>query len=240
MYCIFLIRLDIVYSNSAYGYPRYFIYSAMIFVVIASITLSSILISSIDESLFLTDNDGIPDPCFVFYPPWGYFSFLVYDFAANFMCLILFIVPLIRVIRSVRGNAKNNKASDAMIYVGIKLLVITAVCVFTTVLTLSLLTSGHAGYMAAVDVFVNSVCVCLATAYYPDHVYYERLCYLCLCCCPVKYRSKGKRKKMMNPLEQQQTVMAVQSKSSKMSSIEPQSNDGVQVPDIEIGTSAHV
>merc|ERR1712228_77082 len=104
------------------------------------------------------------------------------------------------------------------IYVGIKLLIVTAVCVFTTVLTLSLLSSGHVGYMCAVDVIVNSVCVYLVTAYYPDHLYYERLCYLCLLFCPVKYRSNDKKGQVVNPLKQQQTVMAIPSTSSKLSS----------------------
>merc|ERR1712228_758806 len=130
------------------------------------------------------------------------------------------------------------------IYVGIKLLIVTAVCVFTTVLTLSLLSSGHVGYMCAVDVIVNSVCVYLVTAYYPDHVYYERFCYLCLLCCPIKYRSNGKKGQIVNPLKQQQMILTVPSKSSKTSThlsdnddIEPLSNDDdVQVSDIEIST----
>merc|ERR1712129_312336 len=91
------------------------------------------------------------------------------------------------------------------------------------------------GYMCAVDVVVNSVCVYMVTAYYPDRVYYERLCYLCLLCCPMRYRSNGKKGQVANPLQQQQTVMAVPSKSSKTSDIdyndednEPLSNNQVE------------
>lgn len=82
------------------------------------------------------------------------------------------------------------KASDRMIYVGVKMMIVTAVCVFTTVLTLSLLTSGYVGYMCAVDVVVNCVCLAMMTGYYPDFKYYERLCFLCLLCCPKRYRNK--------------------------------------------------
>merc|ERR1719433_2275835 len=77
-----------------------------------------------------------------------------------------------------------------MIYVGVKMMIVTSVCVFTTVLTLSLLTSGYVGYMCAVDVVVNCVCLVLMTGYYPDFIYYERLCCLCLRCCPKRYRKK--------------------------------------------------
>ena len=107
MYCIFLLRLDIVYSGSIYGYNKYFLYGLMIFIIIMSLTLSSVLVSSIDESLFLTDNDQLPNPCFVYYPPWGYSLFLVYDFTANTFCLILFIVPLTRAVRSIRVSSTN-------------------------------------------------------------------------------------------------------------------------------------
>ena len=82
MYCVFLLRLDIVYSNSVYGYNKYkyFLKGLMIFVVIVGITLSTVLILSIDDSLFLTDDDEFPNPCFVYYL-WGYTTFLVYDLA---------------------------------------------------------------------------------------------------------------------------------------------------------------
>ena len=106
MYCVFLLRLDIVYSRTVYGYNQYFLYTLMIFVIMASLTLSSLLISAIDESLFLTDNDELPNPCFVYYPPWGYCTFLVYDFTANTFCLILFIVPLIRAIKSLKNSSE--------------------------------------------------------------------------------------------------------------------------------------
>merc|ERR1712087_372449 len=87
-------------------------------------------------------------------------------------------------------GAQQLKASDRMIYVGVKLMIVTSVCVTTTVLTLSLLTSGLVGYMCAVDVVVNCVCLALMTGYYPDPEYYERLCFACLLCCPVRYRNK--------------------------------------------------
>ena len=105
-----------------------------------------------------------------------------------------------------------------MIYVGIKLLVVTSVCVITTVLTLSLLTSGYLGYMCGVDVVVNSVCVCLMTAYYRDDKYYERLCYLCLCCCPKKYQSKDRMKQLVveNNREYKDTVTSLPSPASSL------------------------
>eukprot|EP01084_Bolivina_argentea_P095737 172099_1 len=211
MYCILLLRLDIVYSSSVYGYNKYFLYSLMLFVVIASISLSSLLISklSMDEALFLTDNDQLPNPCFVYYPYWGYTSFLVYDFTANTVCLILFIVPLTRAVRSIRKNNSGNyskKTSYKMIYVGVKLLIVTAVCVTTTVLTLSLLSSGYLGFMCGVDVVVNCICIVLMTAYYPDHKYYEKICFVCLLCAPNRYRSKYymkfksvKKEKLLSP-----------------------------------------
>ena len=96
------------------------------------------------------------------------------------------------------SDCASQKECDKMIYAGIKLLIVSAVCVITTVLTLSLLTSGYLGYMCGVDVVVNTICICLLTAYYPNHIYYERLCCCCLCCCPMKYRKKANLKNVIN------------------------------------------
>merc|ERR1712087_746269 len=115
------------------------------------------------------------------------------------LCLVLFIVPLSRAVRAVRsrrtstdsGGVGSAASEQRMVFVGLKLLVVTSVCVCTTVLTLALLSSGLLGYMCAVDVIVNCACVMLMTAYYPDAMYYERLCFVCLLCCPSRYRNKA-------------------------------------------------
>merc|ERR1712087_811761 len=114
------------------------------------------------------------------------------------LCLVLFIVPLSRAVRAVRsrrtstdsGGVGSAASEQRMVFVGLKLLVVTSVCVCTTVMTLALLSSGLLGYMCAVDVVVNCACVMLMTPYYPDKVYYQRLCCACLHCCPEQYREK--------------------------------------------------
>ena len=93
-----------VYGQSVYGYNRNILFFLMAVVVLCSLSLSSLLISdlSIENSQFLTDDDMLPNPCFVYFPSWGYSSFLVYDFIAMTICLVLFIVPLTRAVRAVR------------------------------------------------------------------------------------------------------------------------------------------
>merc|ERR1712087_893499 len=129
-------------------------------------------------------------------------------------------------------GAQQLKASDRMIYVGVKLMIVTSVCVTTTVLTLSLLTSGLVGYMCAVDVVVNCVCLALMTGYYPDPEYYERLCFACLLCCPVRYRNKRMLQTRAN------TFAMIHSKSSATNvdaanecemQMTPQNSGGVEV-----------
>lgn len=196
MYGVFLLRLDMVYAHSAYGYSKFFLYGIIALVFISSTTLGTILIFSIDESLFLTDSDEFPNPCFVYYPFWGYTLFLIYDFIANILCLILFIIPLYRATKSMKKefvSPSHSKTRRKLIYVGIKCMILTTTCVLTTVITLSLLSTGYVGWMCAVDVAVNCVCVLLMTPYYPDNEYYERLCFICLYKCPEKYRN-GKYK----------------------------------------------
>ena len=198
MYAVFLMRLDMVYANSAYGYNKLFIYCIIVLVIITSTTLSTILVSSMNEAEFLTDSDQFPNPCFVYLPAWGYTSFLIYDFIANIFCLILFLIPLYRASKAVDkavASPSHSKTRRKMIYIGIKCMILTATCVATTVLTLSMLSIGYIGWMCAVDVAVNCVCVLLMTPYYEDRYYYERLCYVCLYKCPDEYRkSKGKAK----------------------------------------------
>eukprot|EP01084_Bolivina_argentea_P146950 257184_1 len=193
LYCIFFLRLDMVYAQSAYGYNKYFLYGLMISVCIISFTLGTILIFHMDESLFLTDHDSLPNPCFVYYPNWGYASFLVYDFTTNILSLILFIIPLRKAIKAMANSDSFNakRPSYKMIYIGIKLTIISTTCVSTTIFALSLASSGYLGYMLCVDHVVNCTCVALMTPYYPDHLYYQRLCCLCLLCCPKKYRGQS-------------------------------------------------
>lgn len=188
-YCIFFLRLDVVYSNSAYGYNQSFIYLSMTLIMITSLVLPTIFVTHIHHSLFLIDNDEFPNPCYIFYPLWGYTSFLIYDFIINVLGVILFIIPLRKVIKATNGGIHGRNIK--MIKVGIKLLIISSVWVVTAVTQLSVASLLHnLGYILCIAHVVNALCIMLMTPYYPDDVYYNRLCHLCLLCAPKKYRTE--------------------------------------------------
>jgi len=106
------------------------------------------------------------------------------DFSMNILCVIAFVIPLYKVLRSVRGSTTMSYDMTLnMKHVGIKVTLLTLVSCLTTLIGLILYTLFTFGHVFPYDWAINSVCLILMTPYYPDHKYYHRLCGLCIKCC---------------------------------------------------------
>jgi len=121
---------------------------------------------------------------------WNIILIMIWDFAMNILCVLAFVYPLHKVLRSVRGSTTMSyEMTLKMKHVGIKVGILTFVSCITTIIGLILYTSMTFGHVFPYDWAVNSVCLMLMTPYYPDRKYYNRLCGLCIKCCFAKYKN---------------------------------------------------
>eukprot|EP01083_Nonionella_stella_P072689 196069_1 len=206
-YTLFMYRLYMCYATSAYGYSERFL------CIIGGINMGfGFVLGCVTTYLFksrefIVDDDAFPNPCFPAPPDPGdwkvaYFPVIVmgWDLIMNILGLFLFINPLRKAFKGVKDcNTSNAKLTKTMLRVAIKYTILTSVVSTTTTFcwfcALAILPFGY--YAIAFDVAVNCICIMLMTPYYPDHLYYERLCFCCvLLCVPksvkqTKTQSKG-------------------------------------------------
>eukprot|EP01084_Bolivina_argentea_P205533 351094_1 len=197
MYITLLLRLDHVYSQSAYGYSKKTIYILLIINIIIILFLPITILATPDETQVLDDNDAFPNYCFTIPFLIVPVVTLLWDFTMNILCLILFLIPLRKTIKGTQthNNNVNKKVEDKMIYVGAKYTILTAVAAFTTLLVILLaVLTPNLAFLVGTDGIFNAIAIMLMTPYYPDDIYYERLCCLCLKCSPVEYRSKASKR----------------------------------------------
>eukprot|EP00483_Globobulimina_turgida_P007689 UN07704 len=124
--------------------------------------------------------------------------------------------PLRRSMRAISGSVRDvtsvKRMTVKMVYVGTKLTIITGVATTTSIIFQILLIVRVAQYLYVYDMLINASCLMLMTQYYPDDIFYERLCKLCLLLCPVEYRSAastGSKRRSANNNIQSKDTMAV-------------------------------
>eukprot|EP01083_Nonionella_stella_P198309 728203_1 len=80
-----------------------------------------------------------------------------------------------------------------MVFVGMKVFVLTSVASITSLIFIFLIILYDIPLFAGIDYVVNSICLCLMSAYYDDDIYYKRICFICVKCCDPKGYSTKKR-----------------------------------------------
>ena len=81
-----------------------------------------------------------------------------------------------------------------MLYIGYKYKVIVICASISSLLwvlisVINVFEVDIVSFLAGIDFTINIFCLMLMTNYYPDERYYQRLCYLCICCCDWNKRS---------------------------------------------------
>ena len=216
-YCIFLLRLHMVFGETAYGYNKWIIYTLLTINLISCFTLPILSHIFASEHTLVLDEDEFPNPCFIAQLRFIYYWYLSWDMSMSAICLTLFIAPLTRSLRAVTKSVRDiddaKKMSKKMIYVGVKLTILTAVASTSTMFSLCLLLIRKWQFVYPFDFVVNATCVMLMTQYYPDSEYYEKICCGCLLLCPVEYRSQSaerRRDKLHKVIESKDTMDAPQ------------------------------
>jgi len=185
MYMFFMYRLIIAFERSTFGYnKRILIGIGWANVVFAIIVESITTYLTAKHWVYAQDVDEFPNPCFPINDSHyvGFFpiTMQVWDLVMNSLSLALFLYPLRRLL------AIDNVMSvqHVMKYLAIKYSILTFVAFLTTMIFwLMVHVAPNEYFLVAFDVVINSFCIMLMTAYYPDGVYYEKLCCCFLLCC---------------------------------------------------------
>eukprot|EP01084_Bolivina_argentea_P019349 35984_1 len=203
IYIVYLLRLDYLYTGygATTGSPRWMIYTVVLinFVMIAFVSIS--VYATASDLHIRDDNDETPNYCFPVPSLFVPISIVAWDFVLNVICWIMFVVSLKKTLdhaKEHKGSILNETRESKMKYVVYKYTILVAGAVVVTLVSilLSVLSRGFA-FLVPLDAVWNAVIICLMSDYYPNNIYYERLCCCvlrCLRCCGLaKYKSSGSK-----------------------------------------------
>lgn len=174
MYILFFCRLHHVYGSSAYKCSPKLLIIGCITNIVYCITFMILLIIFATPFPIKVHRHGMI--CNATYPDWIVFSVGLYDFSISIIFLIAFTYPLRKV------KKLNVKISEKLVKMGIKSKILTWTAIISTLVMLLILAIITPVFIQ-IDILINCICICLMSPYYPDKIYYYRLCYSCIKCC---------------------------------------------------------
>eukprot|EP01083_Nonionella_stella_P030023 82423_1 len=254
LYLTYILRLNEVYSRSAFGYSEKSLKCTAIAVIIwvfALFIFTEILFILVPHTY--QDTDGkFPYYCQITAEdPWKTFvggGILLFDIIASISAVVLFRLPLTKVTKAASDapdgdgsnlhNSSKNKLLGKMMYAGTKYMILVWSASFFTLLWIVVMMVGaqsYASFLIIFDFVVNPVSLILMAPYYPSNVYYERICCLCIKCCDRsvnKYKSQAavqdRSKKMLAELSVTNTETDPKSRTDVIS--KPTSLDSSRAP----------
>eukprot|EP01084_Bolivina_argentea_P300725 518626_1 len=167
MYLVFIYRLYIVYSDSAFAYNNKILLILLLFVVIYTIFIVIINLLTLEIGISYELNNG--RVCNAYGAPAVLMTTAFFDTMISALCCYLFIKPLM-----ILNNHEINKHSTRMYKMILKYVVLTFVAVTTTFLLLGLMTMSKISSLLAIDIVINCICIALFNKYY--HYYYKGIC----------------------------------------------------------------
>eukprot|EP01084_Bolivina_argentea_P171297 296770_1 len=203
IFTVYLLRILSTYGHSRYAYPKWIIY--ILIAIQWIIGLSLPIIINIFTKIFVFDEDGFPDPCWGIFRDFEALWLITWDFVMNFGSLIAFTIPLYKTLHDTKRKKSNNTNSNKenvdhtvnrvhssrknMKGIGIKVSVLTSVSSITTIGALIAFVAFTFAHIFPFDWVINSVCLMLMTPYYPDEIYFHRLCGICIKCCCIETKT---------------------------------------------------
>eukprot|EP01084_Bolivina_argentea_P103919 186109_1 len=194
MYIVFIARLYTAYDASpAYRYPPMClaIFSLIVGLIAFILAICSAIYGTINP---FVRYDHLKQTCGAFFPPELTSTISLFDFLMVFVCVFLFLYPLIRIlmVNANEDNSGSKSGSKKIIHLGMKYLIVSSVAAMTSFISLLSITLHAETTPAAWDMSINSICMMLMLPYYSDYTYYNKLCFpcvkLCHCLC-LKYNS---------------------------------------------------
>ena len=203
VYCVFQIRLHLVYGKSEYGIS---IRKQLIFFVFS---LSYASFAVIYFSIFgvLQEPNGwefdfvklnnsninsIIKICFITPIDWFVAVVVIFDVVFNLIYCILFIIPIFKILKNMNNNNidddndKNDSSKNKMIAVGSKVSILSMVMFITTMISGFFWGGGIKNLQidfGNLDLVIHASCIVLMTPYYPDYIFYNKLCKCCIIIC---------------------------------------------------------
>merc|ERR1712228_1018245 len=184
MYLIFLFRLHGTYRDTSYEY------NSRVLVTIGTLSCVWTLIVCVNTVLFsevqTSVAEDLPFPvrrhCNV--PFWAILMSTASDITLSVVFIFLFVKPLRKMTKQM-----GHEQMKQLHYVGVKALILTSICIVTTLIFLLYLLLTHKTIFLALDSSINCICILMMTPYYPDNLFYKKLCILFIKC-NKKYNSK--------------------------------------------------
>eukprot|EP01083_Nonionella_stella_P042748 115420_1 len=210
LYCTYIFRLHQVFGPCAYGFSHkklVCIAISVIVVCVACFVATMLAFLSSDVIIHSDTDDQFPHHCSI---EMGKTAttfvggvVILFEISASALAIWGFTRPLNKVVRAVEQtlSSKNvlddqksaaQQRNEKILYSGYKYKVLVICASLTTYFYIVLFLAGFftlGGIFYLVDYVINPVCLLLMTPYYPSNLYYERLCYLCICCCDRRKKS---------------------------------------------------
>eukprot|EP01083_Nonionella_stella_P022038 60928_1 len=191
LYCTYVFRLHQVYRQSVYRYSTTKLVAVASIAVVVSMALFVFLtFGSFAAPVIYDDTDGtFPWFCQILmkdpYQAMVGGVMVLFDVTASVLSIVGFTYPLKKVLQSEKDDPKAKDRIKKVVTAGYKYKVLVIAASSTTILWIFLVLFGlqSAGFIVMLlDYVINPVCLLLMTPYYPSTIYYERLCFLCICC----------------------------------------------------------
>lgn len=205
-YMIFTVRLYLVYSGSPFEInPKKLIFWAALLTIYCwgfSI-YSAISFAYEGNNGFAQDsgNDGFDiryetedqddvsinlASCETNLPDWYFIIFFFVDLFAIFGYFWAFANPIRKIIKSIKNSSRNldvkSKLTQKILVMGLKMAILTLVLFLSIQITIFVYLATELE-LFAIDLVINVICLVLMTQYYPDKIYFHRLCLCCVYCC---------------------------------------------------------
>eukprot|EP01083_Nonionella_stella_P039108 106364_1 len=196
MYLVFLLRLYVVYHDTAHRCNEKVLFVLCIFVVCLSTTINLLVTFDAKSIATIRTDQIIADAVSCSADLSVYIAALIglYDLGISIVTAVLFVIPLKKSFRTlhqsgVQINPVVANKLNVLIEVGRKNAILAGTAAFTTFILMAAVGIGYS-FFSAIDFVVNIVCMVLMTPYYPDSQFYEKICCgviqctkVCCCCC---------------------------------------------------------
>eukprot|EP01084_Bolivina_argentea_P140692 247289_1 len=190
-YASFLFRTHIVWVMPSYGPSKRFL--KLLFGVLVTATIL-IQIFAPTKYKYFYFQDSFPYSCEFVAPSYALGWIIWFAIATSFLC----INPLRLCILHAKSESQlEHKPLAKRIYDGYKVAILISTSTISTIICYIIYIILNKSVIIGLDCVINTVVVCLLTAYYPDNKYYNRLCYPCIWYCdPIEniYIYYGKQK----------------------------------------------
>merc|ERR1712232_188530 len=160
MYCLFVLRLKIIYGQSFFAYQVKTLYLLMAVIIIYSLGLIVTTWLTLSSFVAQYEQNSNLQECHAEWPVGITESQVLLDLIANALCCYLFIRPLRSLLQTkVDNSAETQKDREEMYVILRKYSILTLTAVISTFALLMLVAITLIPAFAAIDIVINCFCI---------------------------------------------------------------------------------